>query len=427
MARFLLVCVFILVLTTGCTPFTHATEQKPPSQPVISPIPPTPQSTPTLTLTPYPEITPLPVFSGSLSGKTIQSVCLEVKQGTDIREGVPIPAGLRDETAQLLRVNGMRAAEGSAECDARLEITLFQEAIAGNYSGEYCYTGSHAQGKMVLTTSGGTRDEVDIEGGFSPPFVVTSCPKDRTAAPLKLAVSKALFEGFSQIWGYEFLANVIRRADVPSIHRNMAADYCSDQAMHDRALVVPCLIATAQEMVNRQGTALNDLAFLERDALTAVPALIEMLEAPLKPTPTVSAFYPNPGDVKEQAAEALKAITGQDFGTDAAQWQAWWDANGSSLFPTPVPCSQYARMLGSSVQVSGVVNFTDQPDFGFWVDFAGVECNFSAQIFADRMDDFDPEVLKSLQPGSRVTLTGTVTDLQPKWVILDIVSIDKVE
>jgi hypothetical protein len=416
-----------MVLTAGCTPFTRATEQKPPSQPVISPIPPTPEATATITLTPYPEITPLPIFSGSLLGKTIQSVCLEVKQGIDPRDGVPIPAGLRDEVAQLLRVNGMRATDNSAECDARLEITLFQEAIAGNYSGEYCYTGSHAQGKMVLTTSDGTSDEADIEGGFSPPFVVTSCPKDRTNAPLKLAVSKALFEGFSQIWGYEFLANVIRRADVPPIHRNMAADYCDDQSMHDRVLVVPCLIATAQEMVSRQGTALNDLAFLEHDALTAVPALIEMLETPLKPTPTVSAFYPHPGDVKEQAAEALKAITGQDFGTDAAQWQAWWDANGSSLFPTPVPCSQYARMLGNSVQVSGTVDYSDQMDFGLWVDFKGEECNFSGEIPTEALGNFDPQTLKLLQPGARVTLTGTVIDLQENYVILEITSIDKVE
>lgn len=428
MIRTLIACVLIFFLAAGCGLAARVTEQRVISQPTFSPIPPSPTITATITPTPYPEITPLPVFLGSIAGRTIYSVCLEVKQGIGSTSTLPLSAGLKDEVAQLLQVNGMRVVEAGAGCDARLEITLTMEAVAGSYSSGRCYTGSLAQGMMVLTASDGARDEVEIKEGFSPPFVVTSCPKDPLAAPLSLAVSRALFEGFSQIWGYDFLANVIRRADVPSIHRNMAADFCSDQALTEKGLVVNCLVATAEEMYNRQGTALNHLAFMKRDALTAVPALIRMLEGPLKPTPTISAFtYVPRGDVQEQVVETLKAITGQDFGADAAQWRSWWEENGQSLFPTPVPCSQYVNMMGSQVQVSGVIDYSDKMDFGMWFDFAGEECNFSAQIATQALGNFDAEVLKRLQPGVRVTLTGTVTDVIDLYVILDVVSIDALE
>jgi len=32
--------------------------------------------------------------------------------------------------------------------------------------------------------------------------------------------------------------------------------------------------------------------------------------------------------VRPISAAALKALTGQDFGEDAAKWRAWWEANG---------------------------------------------------------------------------------------------------
>lgn len=427
MRRYAILCIVMLLLLAGCSSSSGTVVEKATALPVFSPIPPSPTITATITPTPYPEITPMPVISGSLSERTVQSVCLEIKQGPETASTVPLSAGLRDDVALMLRANGIHAVEPGGECDARLEITLSVEAVAGNYTGGWCYSGSQAQGMMALTASGATRDEVEIKEGISPPFVVTGCNKNPSSAPVSLAVSLALFEGFSQIWGYDFLANVIRRTDVPSIHRNMAADFCADQALTEKGLVVNCLVATAEEMANRQGTALNHLAFLKRDALAAVPALIGMLEEPLKPTPTVSAFFPNQGDVKEQVTEALRAITGQDFGADGAQWRKWWEENGQSLFPTPVPCSDYLRMMGSQVQVSGVIDYSDQMDFGMWIDFAGKECSYSAQIFTEQLSNFEPEILQSLKPGWRVTLTGTITDVVDRYVILDIVSIDSLE
>jgi hypothetical protein len=83
--------------------------------------------------------------------------------------------------------------------------------------------------------------------------------------------------------------------------------------------------------------------------------------------------------------------------------------------------------MGSQVQVSGVIDYTDQMDFGLWFDFAGEQCNFSAQIATEALGNFNPEVLKSLQPGWRVTITGTVTDVIDQYVMLDVLSIDSLE
>jgi hypothetical protein len=33
--------------------------------------------------------------------------------------------------------------------------------------------------------------------------------------------------------------------------------------------------------------------------------------------------------VKDSAARALPAITGQDFGEDADRWKRWWQDNGA--------------------------------------------------------------------------------------------------
>ena len=48
------------------------------------------------------------------------------------------------------------------------------------------------------------------------------------------------------------------------------------------------------------------------EAAEAVPALIQALED-------------ESGEVRQAAACALEAITGQDFGPDAARWQQWWE------------------------------------------------------------------------------------------------------
>jgi hypothetical protein len=38
--------------------------------------------------------------------------------------------------------------------------------------------------------------------------------------------------------------------------------------------------------------------------------------------------YPN---IKEQAAEVLKKMTGEEFGTDPEKWQQWWEKNKANF------------------------------------------------------------------------------------------------
>ena len=78
----------------------------------------------------------------------------------------------------------------------------------------------------------------------------------------------------------------------------------------------------------------------------AVPALIEALDYGYLPgrrraaealgmlkdrraiEPLIAALRHFAGDAAHAPADALKAITGQDFGLDAGRWQAWWDGTG---------------------------------------------------------------------------------------------------
>jgi ribosomal protein L40E len=57
--------------------------------------------------------------------------------------------------------------------------------------------------------------------------------------------------------------------------------------------------------------------------VSAVPRLIENLSHVMAP-------------VRGRCAEALKAITGQDFGEDAAKWRTWWEAKGPVRIGPPV-------------------------------------------------------------------------------------------
>jgi hypothetical protein len=73
-------------------------------------------------------------------------------------------------------------------------------------------------------------------------------------------------------------------------------------------------------------------------AMQAVPQLIQALQR---------------ADARLQAtiAEALRAITGQDFGVDPALWQAWWDAlqagsEGPLDFAEPTSLDDWKRLNG---------------------------------------------------------------------------------
>lgn len=76
--------------------------------------------------------------------------------------------------------------------------------------------------------------------------------------------------------------------------------------------VVPVLLrALADEDLYVRRSAAYALGKLGPKAMAAVPALIQVLEE-------------KEAGVEQEVLDALKAITGQDFGFDAAHWKQWW-------------------------------------------------------------------------------------------------------
>ncbi len=87
--------------------------------------------------------------------------------------------------------------------------------------------------------------------------------------------------------------------------------------------VIRALIQSLEEdeVQNVRESAAIALGWIGPPAAPAIPALIQAL-----------------GDVvyvQGDAAKSLAAITGEDFGTDAAAWQAWWEENQSIVADLP--------------------------------------------------------------------------------------------
>jgi len=80
------------------------------------------------------------------------------------------------------------------------------------------------------------------------------------------------------------------------------------------APAIPDLIETINDEFSQAGwAAVTSLGQIGPEADEAIPVLIKLLEG-------------EDWSYKHYAASALKSITGQNFGEDAAAWQKWWEA-----------------------------------------------------------------------------------------------------
>lgn len=90
--------------------------------------------------------------------------------------------------------------------------------------------------------------------------------------------------------------------------------------VHDKEvkIIVPALIESLSDAGTVPSYAAEALGHIGSKAVSAVPALIRLLET-------------NDILLELDASKALKMITGEDLGQDSLKWRTWWEKNGSSV------------------------------------------------------------------------------------------------
>jgi hypothetical protein len=246
--------------------------------------------------------------------KSVTDLCVVVDQsypGTPA--GFSQPIG--EEARVILERIGVKTDLGEGEdCQATLSIKLSIEPIAVPVSGAGdCYLSGNTdtEGQATLSAPGERTLRKWLNAPFQKPKgvrIVSSCPKKPEDAPLESTWAKSLESIFSEWWGAPGLQSMLK-SELVSIRREGATGLGKMGA--EAAAAVPDLIAALDDddfWVSEY--AIDALGAIGADAESAIPALIEKMKDPRYN----KAYY------------ALKKITGQDLGKDAAAWNQWWEA-----------------------------------------------------------------------------------------------------
>ncbi|MDP2949743.1 MAG: HEAT repeat domain-containing protein [Chloroflexota bacterium] len=309
-----------------------------------------PSSTPTIGSTTSPvvaEPTPtpdLPTVTPTLSpGQGVQTLCLGVQQSyPEIEEEFFLPIA---ETLQRILVGlGVQVVAEGTPCDATLTIALIGNPLGTAYGSRYfCYTGAEVDGQMTLTTPGSAPLTVPIdEREPMMSGVIYSCPS-KTEAPFHIVWRKAVLDALANLSPpHEVFVQAL--SDEDYWVRFYAARALGEIGPEEG--VVPALIQALgdEERAVRENAAWS-LGKIGREAVDAVPALAQALgdehqwvreaaacalrdigpEAVEAVPALIQALEDEDLPVGHPAAEALEAITGQDFGEDADRWRQWWE------------------------------------------------------------------------------------------------------
>ncbi len=302
--------------------------------------------------------------------KRIESVHVEVRQsyvhGRADREidGLSLPVA--PTAAALLRQAGLRIArDGAGAADGVLGLRLEGRAVSQPYApvnernlaGSAVtrrYAGAGLRGSVWLSTAGERLYDQSFDGRYSPPERIDSADFPRPEdAPFEAAFDAIVAPELAVMIGRLYGPGPLVETAMGGSSALRVAAIGALGTLGDSTSVQP-LRTMLGETANFQlqgalvtalgrigdGRATPDLMEVLRSAFdpalrasaaealgriggeTAVPLLIEVLsgDAPL---------------VRRQAADALRSLTGERWGSDAEAWRRWWESRGSSPAPPP--------------------------------------------------------------------------------------------
>ena len=287
--------------------------------------------------------------------EAIQTLCLTVEQSYPQIErefSVPITETVRRILARL----GLEVVAEGTPCDATLTFALTGESLWDSYSpsgipidilssgistGSFCHTGAKFNGQATLAIPERAPLTLPISAKQVPPSSTYDCP-GKTGAPFGRVWPRAVLDGLAELWGIQALTQTLEDEDEDV---REAAIQALGEIGPQAVEAVPALIDTLQEHEDHdvREAGAEVLGMIGPDAKEAVPALIQTLEEDFwvreAAAEALGEIGPEEGvvpaliqaledagpSVSRSAADALEAITGQDFGEDAARWRQWWE------------------------------------------------------------------------------------------------------
>lgn len=247
--------------------------------------------------------TAFPLQAPGWTGGTVSALCLEVDASFSGDEPVA------EEVERILGNMGIDVVRRARDCQATLAIDVTGEALSSNYLGQgTCYTGAAVTGEMRLAAPGQAPLAVELDQRRGPPARSAVCPSQPRGAPFDLVWIPAILRGLVQLWGPQVVEVTLWDRD------ETVANASRDLIPELGAEVVPFVLQSVRVDPGDRGclTSYPLKRTLAEVGMDAVPALIEGLEE---------------GDacMGTYAHDVLVAITGQDFGKDAAAWRDWWE------------------------------------------------------------------------------------------------------
>jgi hypothetical protein len=328
--------------------------------------PPEPTHTPIPTPTPLPEQKPPPIQGWQ--GVTVETLCLEnefnLREG--LGEGREVTGEFTDPTVETLRSFlsdlGIRVVEPGEACDASMLIETLVITHTVSYTGggfTSCYAAGELNSSITLTKEGQETIFQPMTVKEPPPSKILASTCQRLDKPEKFLAyivddrEEQLVDALVQLWGRQALVWMLDKLTVRK-HPNVITNRLMAGAPSDEIILAllyaiqsdnPKLKTAAYEALGDfapQGpqaipflaqTALdqNDefafwvLAEYGPYAMDTVPLFIQALQEVHHKIKVEEKYTSEDLDRRIFIVDTLKAITGEDKGTDPNSWNYWWE------------------------------------------------------------------------------------------------------